>query len=566
MPRNIVICSDGTGNTGVKGRGTNVFKLYEAVDVVGHLGGQELCEQVAIYDDGVGTQKLKLMRVLGGAFGFGLARNVRQLYAELARCYEDGDNIYMFGFSRGAFTVRTLAGFICEAGILDTTDVTARQLASQVSDKYREYRKARPAILERLATPITQTFRFFWRSVTKPFRPAEPDKPKYRKARIRFIGVWDTVDAVGFPIPGIAWVWNRAVHRFKFTKSTLPKCVERACHALAIDEERASFEPSLWDHIDGKTEQVWFAGVHSNVGGGYPKQGMSLVTLHWMMAQAEEASKEEGLETPSLRFRSGLREQYRDGQNVKDYLYDSRSGLAIYYRFKPRHISDICKSAAGAPVRVHHSAIERVMGRPRGYAPGNLPESFEVVTTPGEYEANLNLGKFELHERKNTHAAKKKLRPFAGAKGFWVRWRQTVQVGFFIAQIGLVVLAFQNSPVAENLLPGAQMSRSLNVGPGGDTAPNVRRTVRSHRPSNVSKLGRWSMGVAENAVAPIPGDWAEKRIVRPMFAFPRIGLSFLLVFAICYLLGLFGRLRMETINSNRWRHLKLESITENRTE
>lgn len=119
MPKNIVICSDGTGNTAIKGRGTNVFKLYEAGDLEGHKTNRALTRQIAFYDDGVGTGRLRVWRLLSGALGWGLSRNVRQLYADLARTYDPGDQIFLFGFSRGAFTVRTLAGFMATCGIVD---------------------------------------------------------------------------------------------------------------------------------------------------------------------------------------------------------------------------------------------------------------------------------------------------------------------------------------------------------------------------------------------------------------------------------------------------------------
>jgi uncharacterized protein (DUF2235 family) len=105
MAKRIVVCSDGTGNTAIKGRGTNVFKMFEAIDLNGHRLDPALTPQVAIYDDGVGTEDFKPLKLIGGAFGWGLSRNVKQLYKELARVYDPGDEIYMFGFSRGAFTV-----------------------------------------------------------------------------------------------------------------------------------------------------------------------------------------------------------------------------------------------------------------------------------------------------------------------------------------------------------------------------------------------------------------------------------------------------------------------------
>src|SRR5436189_1818705 len=112
MPKNIVVCSDGTGNQDIKGRGTNVFKLFEAVDLNGHRTDPRLDTQLAFYDDGVGTRGNVIQRVWGGAAGLGLKENVKELYRELSRVYDPGDSIYLFGFSRGAFTVRTLAGVI----------------------------------------------------------------------------------------------------------------------------------------------------------------------------------------------------------------------------------------------------------------------------------------------------------------------------------------------------------------------------------------------------------------------------------------------------------------------
>ncbi len=104
--------------------------------------------------------------------------------------------------------------------------------------------------------------------------------------RIRFIGVWDTVDAVGGPFH-TSDVINAVFHRFKFPDRILSDKVDQAVHALSIDEARAAFGPVLWE-AKSNVEQVWFAGVHSNVGGGYPKQGMSLVTLDWMMQKAQQ--------------------------------------------------------------------------------------------------------------------------------------------------------------------------------------------------------------------------------------------------------------------------------------
>ena len=121
--KNIVLCSDGTGNSGGKGRGTNVWRTYRAVDRAGYVDAQgRQVEQITFDDDGVGTEKFKLFKTLGGAFGWGLSKNIRDLYTALVRTYEPDDRIYLFGFSRGAFTVRALGGMICKCGLLKRGD------------------------------------------------------------------------------------------------------------------------------------------------------------------------------------------------------------------------------------------------------------------------------------------------------------------------------------------------------------------------------------------------------------------------------------------------------------
>src|SRR3954464_3283226 len=199
MPKNIIICADGTGNTTVKGRGTNVFKLFEAVDGNGHRSDPRLTPQVAIYHDGVGTEVYKWVRIVAGATGWGLSRNIKQLYGELARVYEPGDRIYLFGFSRGAFTVRTLAGLITTCGILDVSKPEYSTNASfwrAIRAAYQAYRQKYQTRLSRMLhgklTPDADALRREFSVEIRGFpSPAEPV--------IEFIGVWDTVDAVGLP-------------------------------------------------------------------------------------------------------------------------------------------------------------------------------------------------------------------------------------------------------------------------------------------------------------------------------------------------------------------------------
>jgi uncharacterized protein (DUF2235 family) len=391
--KHIVICSDGTGNTAIKGRGTNVFKLFEAVDVIGHkedpirpkgLGGFfrtdsqaeiKKIPQITFYDDGVGTEGFILLKVLGGMAGWGLGRNVKELYTALARVYEPGDKLFLFGFSRGAFTVRTLAGMIAHCGIVDVLRSEFRVKAAldrAIKKIYREYRKRYRTVLGKLiwGEGSDKSFQF-----SHAHRVSHPEFAPDGRIEIEFIGVWDTVDAVGLPFHLSGFI-NNVFWRFKFPDPHLNKQVKHACHALAIDDERHSFEPVLWDEENekpGRIEQVWFAGAHSNVGGGYPRQGMSLVSLDWIMRKAEDCG---------LRFLPEVRALYRALQNVDDKLYDPRAGLGIFYRWKPRDIQQLCRQHH-LQSRLHMSAIERIAHSTEGYAPGNIPPDCDIVETAG---------------------------------------------------------------------------------------------------------------------------------------------------------------------------------------
>lgn len=138
---NIVPCSDGTGNTAITERGTNVFQLYEAIDIQGHKHNPTLTPQVAFYDDEVGTSQLAPIKLIGGAFGYGFAKSVRDLYIELVHVYELADHLYLFGSSRGAYTVRVLSGFIQYCGILDITKVGYESLQQRVKDCWKAFRR-----------------------------------------------------------------------------------------------------------------------------------------------------------------------------------------------------------------------------------------------------------------------------------------------------------------------------------------------------------------------------------------------------------------------------------------
>lgn len=372
-PKNIVLCSDGTGNTSTKGRGTNVFKIYEAVDIHGYMSIPDCPRQVAYYCDGVGTDNFAVHRMIGAAFGYGFAASIRKLYTALVHVYTPGDKLFLFGFSRGAYTIRALAGMIQHCGILQREIFPAEaDLEARVHVCWKQFEKvAFPRFISDAARRAAPASKDTGADERRTQLGSYPDEPE-----IEFIGVWDTVGAVGMPVdelkPLINWICPR-----KFDELNVGQSVKRACHALSIDDERRTFHPELWNEEGaraGQVDQVWFAGVHSNVGGGYPKHGMSLVSLDWMM---DEASLH------GLRFIPAAREYVRKQQNVHDKHYDSRAGYGVYYRWEPRDILKICEEYKAAKPKIHVSVFERIANTTDGYAPGNIPATLEIVQTRG---------------------------------------------------------------------------------------------------------------------------------------------------------------------------------------
>lgn len=356
-PKHIVLCADGTGNQDIKDRGTNVFRLYEAVNLRDHRENRALAPQLAFYSDGVGTSAAFPIRVIGGIFGWGFKENVLTLYRDACRVYQPGDRIYIFGFSRGAYTARALAAMIQSRGLLGAAQA---DIDEAVEAEWKAFAKG-----------------CFTRYATSPTRQqapvAEPEESK-PKVEIEFLGVWDTVGAMGGPIWGLSAVLNFFYPRF-FSELTLGKGVRCARHAIAIDDERQAFAPELWreqDSDDDRLQQVWFAGVHSNVGGGYPKQGMALVALDWMMAEAGRKG---------LRFVKPDLEYIDSRRDVHGKLYDSRAGFGVYYRWRPRDIKALSDQHNVRRIKVHISAIERAAFGSQGYAPLNIPHNCEVVVT-----------------------------------------------------------------------------------------------------------------------------------------------------------------------------------------
>ncbi len=260
--KRLILCCDGTWNTADQRQNgtpcpTNVVKL--ACRIAKRDGP---ISQFIFYDQGVGTGNV-LDRFSGGAFGDGLEDNIHAGYRFLVANYEPGDDLFFFGFSRGAFTCRSIVGMIRKCGILGRAHV----------NRYHD------------ANTLYRTDE----------HPDDPGPCDFRRnysicggdeIPITLIGVWDTVGSLGIPLRGLRAITRR---EFQFHDTELSGCVRNAFHALAIDEHRAPFEPAVWSYKpkpEQAVKQLWFCGVHSDVGGGYPQTGLSDITLEWMIEKA----------------------------------------------------------------------------------------------------------------------------------------------------------------------------------------------------------------------------------------------------------------------------------------
>ncbi len=328
MTKRIALYFDGTWNSADQARPTNVTKLHQATKE-GEANGKV---QVPFYDEGVGVQGNLLERILGGVSGAGLEENIAQGYKKLIEEHEDGDEIYLFGYSRGAYTARSLAGLIRNCGILRPEHI------AKIPDARKLYRK-------RGSGPDSDEAKQF--------------KDRYSKVTdLHFIGVWDTVGSRGLPLKFIGRLYN---WRFSFHDVTLSRSVKHAYHAIAIDEKRGPFKPSIWSNPptpDQKVEQVWFAGVHSNVGGGATDPGLSDIALSWMAGKARDS----GLELDWSMLPEASQE------NWASPIQESRRG---FYKFISEHRRTLGRANSNTEA-LHPTAKTRYDSGEPVYEPENL--------------------------------------------------------------------------------------------------------------------------------------------------------------------------------------------------
>ncbi|KAI9715145.1 MAG: hypothetical protein M1812_006124, partial [Candelaria pacifica] len=303
---------------------SNVTRICRATKAISSDG----TAQVVYYQAGLGSGMGISNRVLGGSLGQGLSDHIREAYDFMVNNYVHGDEIFLLGFSRGAFTARSVAALIGTIGLLTKEGMTDFQVI------FKDYQNSWDG-----------DYRSPYPNTPFPHKPNAKD-PAYRRELVRLglstadipikaIGVWDTVGSLGIPRTGVLEVLgpSKRSKEYSFSNTKVGTHVENAFQALALDEEREPFSPSVWEKPRGSStylKQVWFPGVHSNIGGGYDDQELADITLAWMMSQL----------SPFIDFNRAY--LFREDDMNKQYYIDDGQ------RPRPWSFGKIYKSAGGA--------------------------------------------------------------------------------------------------------------------------------------------------------------------------------------------------------------------------
>ncbi|MDE5462734.1 DUF2235 domain-containing protein [Bradyrhizobium sp. CSS354] len=392
--RKLVLFADGTGNAFTV-QESSVWRLYEALD-------HTQPDQIAYYIKGVGTAGWAPLAALDGATGIGVPGNVRKLYRFLCWNWREGDEIYIFGFSRGAFTARTLASLIASQGLvpaeIDDTPVSHAEMERNAMAAWREYRRNTVPLKKSLPTIwiarfIRDALLYLYHAIFRhrTYADVRAAMNGRKEIEIEFLGLFDTVEAFGVPIEELRVAIDWAIWPISFRNHRPSRKVKHISHALALDDERTTFHPLRIDqsHLapSQAVEEVWFTGVHSDIGGGYPESTLSFVPLVWMADQLDGR----------LRFQNGTIQHFKDYQSAIGPMHDSRSGAAVLYRYGPRPVLPGAANG-GAPV-VHFAVVERMLHGCDDYAPIMLPADARVLMPNGD---KLDLADEETREAVKT--------------------------------------------------------------------------------------------------------------------------------------------------------------------
>lgn len=403
--KRLIVTCDGTWldsdnglTNGQKQPPSNVSRMGWAIKDTSRDG----VPQVVNYQAGVGTMGGRAARIAGGVTGLGLKENMREAYTYLAINWKPGDEIFLMGFSRGAFTARSIGGMIGALGLLTRAGLPS---FNEIFEDW-EHRFDESYVSKYPDNPFPNKGPFDERYVEELSRRGLTT----RHVPIKAICCWDTVGSLGIPRVGMfesLGLSSRGMHDYEFYDTRLHPCIENAFQALALDERRAPFTPALWEKRDNDTtylEQCWFPGVHSNVGGGYDDQDLSNLTLAWMISRLE----------PYLDFRPNIimsfyednRAYYKlTGQKPRWWgfgeLYNSLKGFysitgsktrtpGAYYRTDPKTGRPTSKKLRSTNEYIHASVRSRVSLQGPGpqdrgiYEPQSLRDwTFTTELTPG---------------------------------------------------------------------------------------------------------------------------------------------------------------------------------------
>lgn len=334
MQKRIVICADGTWNRPEKNLKedfpTNVLKLARAVKPV----GKDQISQQVFYDWGVGSY---YDAAVGGATGRGLNKNIMDDYRYIVQNYSPGDALFLFGFSRGAYTIRCLCGLINNCGIIKRTD------AALIQKAFNHYKRNGKAFAPEGEKSIE--FRELY---------------SHESREVMFAGVWDTVGAMGIPISFLGLFDDKD----EFYDTKVGKNIRIARHAMAIDEHREDFMPTVWKHRENMDlQQVWFAGAHADIGGCYKPDADGCVlsdnSLAWMIRQAEGAG---------LTVEEHLKERIE--KNIKRSPFAKiHISRRSFYRVKKKYFRPIDHGCGDVII---HESVKQRWDEDSKYRPKNL--------------------------------------------------------------------------------------------------------------------------------------------------------------------------------------------------
>lgn len=598
MFKTILLFSDGTGNSASSPFKTNVFRVYDSLDMSPEKG------QITYYDDGVGSSSHKILAAIGGAFGVGLKRNVLDLYKFLTRHYGDARSagvtptIACFGFSRGAFTIRVHVGLVQSQG-LPIHAKSEAELDRLARRAYNAYRKENFRTALRIETPLRVIRDKIYDILDRRrYGATYQETKRENNIKIDFLGLWDTVGAYGMPVDELRIAIDRLIFPMTFSNFDIAPNVACVRHALSIDDERKSFRPVLfddavdrsnsrrareacvskflsenggqesaeararaedeaWRTVTERSVQLWFPGVHANVGGGYPNDTMSLLPLKWIMLEAGQHG---------VCFRQPVIDEINAKATAFGQIYDSRAGVGVLYRYKPRDINEFMRESRKRVTEalkagkddalrpdevdylplVHESAIFRMAVDFDGYAPIALPEECGVVSERGRIQkladyinsAKDRAGRFARSEYADIEgrmaamaAAVGRLKTPSRDQLEWIDsavwWRGVYYVCTVVSLSVLLTLPFAKLFSGLDLTAGIRARLAETI--GAYISPTITSAIDRYVGDAVSLLSGvvdWIMDTAAKFAPPFSEYWLDAFRAHPV------------VFAGCMLIGL----------------------------